>query len=192
MEKCKYNIVVSGAAVLKPCCKNIKEISKELGRQVAKRGHTLVTGATTGVPYYAALGCKEVGGFNIGFSPASSEKSHIKTYKLPLDAFNLMIYTGGDYAGRDITMTKSADAIIIVCGRMGTLHEFTTAIECKKPVGVLEGTGGAADKIKELIKGIYSRLSKTIIFEKDPDILVDKLINIVATSKKENKCLIED
>jgi len=29
----KYNIVVSGAAVLKPCCPNIKEISKELGRE---------------------------------------------------------------------------------------------------------------------------------------------------------------
>jgi len=191
MKHCKYNIVVSGAAVLTPCCKNIKEISKELGREVARRGHTLITGATSGVPYYAALGCKEVGGYNVGFSPAASERAHLKTYRLPIDAFDIMIYTGGDYTGRDVLMTKSADGVIIVCGRIGTLHEFAAAIESKKPIGVLEGTGGIADKIRGLIKGIYSRLSKTIIFEKDPDVLVDRLISVIAKSKKDNSCLIK-
>ncbi|MBP6914105.1 hypothetical protein KBB74_01240 [Candidatus Parcubacteria bacterium] len=187
----KYNIVVSGAAVLKPCCDNIKEISKELGKQVAKKGHTLVTGATCGVPYHAALGCKEAKGFNIGFSPASSEREHLKKYKLPIDAFDIMIYTGGDYTGRDVLMTKSADAVIIVCGRIGTLHEFATAIETKKPVGVLEGTGGTADRIRGLISGVYSRVSKTIVFESNPDILVDRLIKIVDKNKKHNSRLIK-
>lgn len=187
----KYNIVVSGAAVLKPCCENIKEISKELGREVAKRGHTLVTGATCGVPYYAALGCKEVGGYNIGFSPASSEREHLKSYKLPIDAFDMMIYTGGDYTGRNVLMTKSADAVIVVCGRIGTLHEFATAIESKKPVGVLEGTGGSADRIRGLMAGVYSRYSKTIVFESDPDILVHRLIEIVDKNKKRNSRLIK-
>ncbi|GMX59000.1 MAG: hypothetical protein MCSN_6550 [Candidatus Microsyncoccus archaeolyticus] len=187
----KYNIVVSGAAVLKPCCDNIKEISKELGKEVAKKGHTLVTGATCGVPYYAALGCKQAKGFNIGFSPASSEREHLKTYKLPIDVFDIMIYTGGDYTGRDVLMTKSADAVIIACGRIGTLHEFATAIETKKPVGVLEGTGGTADRIRGLIAGVYSRVSKTIVFESDPDILVDKLIKIVDKNKRHNSHIIK-
>jgi len=187
----KYNIVVSGAAVLKPCCENIKEISKELGREVAKRGHTLVTGATCGVPYYAALGCKEVGGFNIGFSPASTEREHLKSYRLPIDAFDIMIYTGGDYTGRDVLMTKSADGVIIACGRIGTLHEFATAIESKKPVGVLEGTGGTADRIRGLVAGVYSRFSKTVIYESDPDILVDRLIDVIKKSKKSNSRLIK-
>lgn len=187
----KYNIVVSGAAVLKPCSPNVKEKSKELGREVAKRGHTLVTGATCGVPYYAALGCNEAGGFNIGFSPASTEREHLKKYRLPIGVFDIMIYTGGDYTGRDVLMTKSADAVIIVCGRIGTLHEFATAIETKKPVGVLEGTGGTADRIRGLIAGVYSRVSKTIVFESDPDVLVEKLIKIVDKNKKNNASLIK-
>ena len=186
-KKSKYNIVVSGAAETNVCCHDIEELSKAVGSAIAKAGHTLITGATSGVPYFAALGCKDAGGFNVGFSPAESELAHIKTYCLPVDPFDVMIYTGGDYAGRDVIMTKSADAVIIICGRMGTLHELTTAIETKKPIGVLERTGGVADEIRSLIKRVYSRESEKIIFETDPKILVKRMIDIVVKSKKHNK-----
>lgn len=186
-KKAKYNIVVSGAAETKICCHNIEELSKDVGRAIAKNGHTLITGATTGVPYYAAEGCKEEGGFNVGFSPAESELAHLKSYCLPLDPFDIMIYTGADYSGRDILMTKSADAVIIICGRMGTLHEFTTALETNKPIGVLERTAGVADEIRSLIKRVFSRESEKIVFETDPKILVEKMIEVVKMNKKHNE-----
>ena len=112
--KDKFEIVVSGAAQISHCCKNIRKLSKELGREIARQNCNLVTGATTGVPYLAAQGCKEVGGFNIGFSPAVSEAAHLKKYRLPLDVFDVIIYTGADYAGRNLMMTKSADGVIIL------------------------------------------------------------------------------
>jgi len=143
----------------------------------------LVTGATTGVPYFAALGCKESGGFNVGFSPATSENAHLKTYKLPVEPFNVMIYTGADYVGRNVTMTKSVDGVIIICGRMGTLHEFATAFEIQKPIGVLEGSGGTADKIKIIATGPHRGVRK-IIYEKDPKKLVRKLINLIKKEKR--------
>ncbi len=186
-KKIKYNIVVSGAADIAPCCHNIEELSTEVGMEIARAGHTLVTGATTGVPYFAALGCKEAGGFNVGFSPADSELAHIKSYCLPVDPFDIMIYTGADYSGRDIIMTKSAEAVIIICGRMGTLHEFTTAIETNKPIGVLERSGGVADEIRSLIKRVYSRESEKIIFETNPKILVTKMIETVKKIKEHNQ-----
>ncbi|MFA5178147.1 MAG: hypothetical protein WC427_01135 [Candidatus Paceibacterota bacterium] len=185
-KKSKYNIVVSGAAITKICCHDIERLSKEIGIAIAESGHTLITGATTGVPYFAALGCKEAGGFNVGFSPAESELAHIKTYCLPVDTFDVMVYTGADYAGRDVTMTKAADAVIIVCGRMGTLHEFTTAVETKKPIGVLERTGGTADEIRNLMKRIFSREEEKVIFETDPKILVAKMIKTIEQNKKQN------
>jgi len=110
----QYKIAVSGAAVTNHCCDNIILISKEVGREIARSHCVLVSGATTGVPYFSAVGCKEAGGFNVGFSPAESEIEHIKRYRLPVDAFDVMIYTGSDYPGRDIIMTKSADAVIII------------------------------------------------------------------------------
>lgn len=185
VKKEKFEIVVSGAAEVSHCCQGIKEIAKEIGREIARQKCNLVTGATTGVPYFAALGCKEAGGFNIGFSPAVSEKAHLETYKLPLEPFDVMIYTGADYPGRNILMTKSADGVIIVCGRMGTLHEFATAFEIQKPIGVLEGTGGTADKIRKIATGPYRGVKK-IIYEKDPKTLVRKLIAEIKNEKKVN------
>lgn len=182
----KYKIAVSGAARTSHCCKRIEELSKEVGREIACQNGVLITGATTGVPYFAALGCKEAKGFNVGFSPATSEAAHLKTYKLPIDPFDVMIYTGADYVGRNVIMTKSVDGVIIICGRMGTLHEFATAFEIQKPIGVLEGSGGTADKIKGIATGPFRGVKK-VVYDKEPKKLVKKLINLIKRSKKSKK-----
>jgi len=59
-------------------------------------------------------------------------------------------------------------------------------------VGVLEGSGGTADKIKDLMKDIYIPYSKKIIFEKDPAALVSKIVMAIAQKKKDNKCLLKE
>ena len=179
----QLKIIVSGAAETSHCCENIVEIAKEVGREIARRDCVLITGATTGVPYYAALGCKEEGGVSIGFSPAISEREHIKVYKLPIDAFDVIVYTGADYVGRDVMMTKSGDGVVIICGRMGTLHEFATAFEIQRPIGVLEGTGGTADKIRNIATGPYRGVKK-IIYDTDPKKLIDRIIKEIKKEKR--------
>lgn len=188
--KDKFEIAVSGAAQIGHCCKCIKKICEEVGKEIARQNCNLVTGATTGVPYLVAKGFKKAGGFSIGFSPATSETAHLKTYKLPIDVFDVMIYTGADYAGRNIIMTKSVDGVIIICGRMGTLHEFLTAFELKKPVGVLEGTGGTADKIRSIATGPH-RGKWRIIYEKSPKKLVHELIKEIKKDKGRNHKLLK-
>jgi uncharacterized protein (TIGR00725 family) len=182
----QLKIIVSGAAEISHCCKNIIEIAKEVGREIARQNCVLITGATTGAPYWAAVGCKEEGGISIGFSPASSEKEHLKVYKLPVDVFDVIVYTGADYVGRNVIMTKSGDGVIIICGRMGTLHEFATAFEIQRPIGVLEGTGGTADKIRNIATGPY-RGVKRIIYDTDPKRLVKKLIEEIKKQKGQKK-----
>jgi uncharacterized protein (TIGR00725 family) len=177
-----YKIAVSGAAQVKHCCEDIEKISKEMGREIARQKCILVTGATTGVPYFAALGFKKMNGFSVGFSPATSEAAHLKTYKLPTDAFDVIVYTGADYTGRNVLMTKAVDGVIVVCGRMGTLHEFATAFEIGKPIGVLEGTGGTADKIRQIATGPYRGVKK-VVYDKDPKKLVSKLIKLIKKEK---------
>lgn len=181
----RYKIAVSGAAQVSHCCKGIERLSKEVGREVARQNCVLITGATTGVPYFAAQGCKEVKGFNVGFSPATSEAAHLRTYKLPVNPFDVMVYTGADYVGRDVIMTKAVDGVIIICGRMGTLHEFATAFEVKKPIGVLEGSGGTADKIREIATGPHRGVKK-IVFEREPKELVKRLLELIKLEKKQN------
>jgi hypothetical protein len=94
-----------------------------------------------------------------------------------------MVYTGFDYSGRNLLMTRAADGVIIICGRMGTLNEFTIAYEDGKPIGVLEGSGGTADLIKDLLKKPH-RKGAPVVYDKDPKKLVKKLIELI---KQEDK-----
>ncbi len=185
-EKYKYKIVVSGAADVSGCCPKIKELAEEVGKEVIRQGAILLTGATTGAPYFAARGAKKVGGVSIGFSPAKTEKEHIKTYRLPTDAFDLIIYTGFDYVGRNLVLTKAADGVIIICGRTGTLNEFTVAFESRTPIGVLRGSGGTADLIDEVLRRGY-RPKTRIVYDREPKKLVQKLIELIKKEKRSNQ-----
>lgn len=178
----KYKICVSGAAETGHCVEGALEKAKEVGREIARNNGVLVTGATSGIPYWAAIGAKEEGGISIGLSPAASEKAHIKKYRLPTDYFDLIIYTGFEYSGRNLLMTRSADAVIIICGRMGTLNEFTIAYEDHKPIGILTETGGMADMIKEIVAKSHRKDAK-VIYDSDPKSLIENLLVLVKKEK---------
>jgi uncharacterized protein (TIGR00725 family) len=170
----QYKIAVSGSAS-DNCSSGAFKKAYQVGREIAKTGNVLVTGATIGVPAWATRGAKSANGISIGLSPAISREAHVKTYKLPTKYMDLIIYTGFDYSGRNMLMTRSADGVIVVCGRIGTLNEFTSAFEERRVVGVLTGTGGVSDEIKSILK-VSKRGQRYIIFSDDPKELVHSVI----------------
>lgn len=178
----QIKICVSGAAETGHCGLDALEKSKELGREIARQGAILVTGATTGVPLWAAMGAKEVGGISIGFSPASSEKEHVEVYKLPIDYLDLIIYTGFGYPGRDLLLTRSADAVICGCGRVGTIHEFVIAFEDQKTIGIFEGSWEMGNQLKDILAKSHREYSK-IVSGSDPKKLVEDVISTVEKDK---------
>lgn len=184
----KYKVCVSGSAEAEFCPPGTIEKATEIGKLIAEAGMVLVTGATTGMPYYAAKGAKEAGGIVIGLSPAESKAAHVKSYHLPIDYHDLIIYTGFGYSGRNLLLTRSADAIITVYGRIGTLNEFTIAFEDKKPQGVLTETGGTSDELEHILK-IAHRGNGKVVFDPDPKSLMEKVIAQI--HKEEEKREIE-
>jgi uncharacterized protein (TIGR00725 family) len=174
----KYQICVSGAASGDTVHKS-HELAYELGKEIAKSGKTLLTGATVGLPHYAARGFVSVPdsvGVSVGFSPASSFREHVATYRLPTKEFDYINFTSMEYVGRDVHLVRSCDGIITVGGRMGSLHEFSTALESRKVCGVLLGSGGLADYIPRLLKHVEAPGAKDVIFDSDPQALVQKVI----------------
>lgn len=164
------------------CAADANEKAYQLGQEIIKQNGILITGATQGIPYFAAKGAKEAGGISIGISPASTYAAHVKTYRLPTDYFDFIIYTGFEYAGRNLILTKSADAVIIGCGGFGTLNEFTIALEDNKPIGVLTGTGGTAEEIDDImlaIKDSHKHGDGRIIFSNNPKKLVSELVRMI-------------
>ena len=178
----KYKICISGAAETGHCAPDTLEKTKDMGRLVISHNAVLVTGATTGAPYWAAIGAKEAGGFVIGISPATSEVEHVKKYKLPLDYHDVIIYTGFGYSGRNLLLTRASDAVLFTCGRMGTLNEFTIAFEDNKPIGILTGLGGTTDEIKGLLEIAHRGMGK-VIFDSDPKNLVERVLKLVKKEK---------
>jgi len=182
-RKTRYKICISGAAETGHCSMDTLQKAEELGREIAKQNIVLLTGATTGTPYWAAKGAKSAGGLVIGFSPASSEAAHVKTYRLPIDYHDDIVFTGFEYSGRNWILTRSADAVIIICGRIGTLNEYTAAFEDNKPIGVLETTGGTADYIRDILEKSYRGFRKTV-FSPDPKELLKLVMQQVEEHKK--------
>jgi hypothetical protein len=171
----KYQICVSGAAQGETV-EYAHNLAYHLGAEIAKRGHVLLTGATSGLPQYAADGAHEHNGISIGFSPASTYREHIHSYRLPFEEFDYINFTGMDYVGRDIHLVRSSDAVITVGGRMGSLHEFSTAMESHKVCAVLSGSGGLADFIPTLIESIETPGKEGIIFDVDPERIVVRVL----------------
>lgn len=182
--KTKYKICVSGGAEGKNARKAYP-LARKVGEEIAKQDHVLITGATNGIPFEAAKAAKKAGGSNIGFSPAGTEIEHRKKFRLPMSPkiFDHIIYTEAGYAGRNLLMVRSADATIMIDGRMGTLNEFTVAFEENEIVGVLEGSGGTADEVRRLVK-VAGKGQRKVIFDSNPVKLVEK---VIARIKKEKK-----
>lgn len=187
----KHKICVSGAAETGHCGESALTVAEELGREIVRHNAVLVEGATTGFPYWAAKGAKSEGGIVIGFSPATGEKEHVEFYKLPTDYRDLIIYTGFDYSGRNLILTRASDAVVVGCGRMGTINEFTVAFEDRKPIGILEGEWETDEVIKLLIEKSHraDEMKGRIVFESDPKILIDKLMGLIDEDKKSNKAM---
>jgi uncharacterized protein (TIGR00725 family) len=179
----KPKICVSGAAETGHCGPNAMELGKELGREIVRQGGVLVTGATTGFPLWSAIGAKEAGGISVGLSPAASQHEHVDSYKLPVDYMDFIIYTGFGYSGRNLLLTRTADAVIVGCGRIGTLNEFTVAFEDGKPIGVLEGEWQFDELIQDIIKQGH-RPNDNIIYDASPKNLIKRLLQMIAARQK--------
>ncbi len=178
LKALRYSICVSGAAAGKTVTES-HEKARAVGAAIANEGHIVTTGATVGLPYYAAYGAKQAGGVSIGFSPATSLREHMRKYRLPHDVFDFINFTGLSYVGRDLYLVQSSDAVITVGGRFGSLHEFTSALEAHKPCGVLIGSGGTADLIPELMKTLEPPDGDLVIYDDDPKRLVHRLVALL-------------
>lgn len=175
----RYQICVSGAAS-GDTVKRSHQLAFELGKAISQQRMTLLTGATVGLPHYAAMGVMAVEGkrgLSIGFSPAASFREHVATYRLPTKEFDYINFTGMEYVGRDVHLVRSADGVITVGGRMGSLHELSTALESRKVCGVLLGSGGLADYTPVLLENIEAPGARDVIYDTDPVRLVQKVID---------------
>jgi uncharacterized protein (TIGR00725 family) len=150
-----------------------------LGTEIAKRGYIFINGACPGLPNDALRGAQEQHGFTIGISPAFSEYQHVNEYQSP-HSHDMIIFTGMGFMERDIINIRSADAVVIIGGGIGTLNEFTIAYDEGRSIGVLTNSGGISNHIEHIVVDLCKReMPKNIVLDDDPVKLLDKLEVII-------------
>ncbi len=184
-DRMNITIAVSGARESDHCGLHALQQGQQLGKELAEHDCMVTCGAVTGFPLWVAKGVRQANGNVISFSPAVNYQEHVTVYQMPKPEhyFNLVVYTGFGFSGSDLLMTRSSDAVIFGCGRIGTIHEFTVAFAEGKIIGVLEGEWDTDDLIKEILRADVSRNHDTIVFDSDPKRLVEQVIKKVKERK---------
>jgi uncharacterized protein (TIGR00725 family) len=157
-------------------------LAHRLGRRIAERGCTIVTGACPGLPHAAVLGAQEAGGVSLGVSPALSREEHVNVYGSPLQPYTAMVFTGSGLMGRETHNIHSSDFVIFVGGRSGTLGEFCIAYDEGKLIGVVTHSGGISDEFLSISKLVQKETGSVILTDDNPERLVDRCLDTYARS----------
>lgn len=155
-----------------------------LAEAIAARDLLLLTGATTGLVYVVGKAAHDAGIFHVGLSPAANSREHLETYELPLDACDLIVYTGFGLKGRNVVLVRSCDVVLFIAGSMGSLNEFTIAHDEGKVIGCLTGTGGVADEADYLLAKFSKETGARVFQSEDPVKLIDDCLAELELSRE--------
>lgn len=156
-------------------------IARKLGKVLAERGFGLVIGAgggRGGLPLNAAIAAKKDGASVFGISPWENAGEHRIKQKHKTDVFDFITYTGFGIKGRNVVLVRSADAVVMVGGAMGTLNEFTIAFDDGMIIGILEGSGGTSNRIRD-ISPLGRDRGARIVYSSSPEKLVEKISKLL-------------
>jgi uncharacterized protein (TIGR00725 family) len=104
--------------------------AEEVGRLLAERDCTVVTGGGNEVMAAAARGAKQAGGTTIGILPGEDRED-------ANEWVDHVVITGIGH-GRNLAVAASGEAVIAVGGSWGTLAEIAFARRLGRPVVILD------------------------------------------------------
>jgi len=113
--------------------------AEEVGKLIAQRDGVVVSGGRFGVMEAASRGAKSANGLTVGFLPAMDPST--------ANAYIDIVFPTGLGRARNLLTARSCDALIMIGGSCGTLNELTIAYAEARPVVILRGSGGWADRI---------------------------------------------
>jgi len=124
-----YVAVIGDSDPRGPDANRILEWAEEIGQQLARGGATVITGGLGGVMRASARGALGAGGETIGILPTADASDANEYIRTP-------IATGLGVV-RNLVVVTSADVVIAVGGRHGTLSEIGLALRMGRHVVAL-------------------------------------------------------
>ncbi len=162
-------------------------LAQNIGKYLAEKNITVVTGGCTGLPALVARVAFESGGETMAYYPDLGERelsmnAQIHNNDLSNIYTHKRFFKGFCY--RSVRIIEDVDGAIVFNGRFGTLSEFTIAVEEGLNVAVIEGTGGVTDEIKRLADVIYKQFPYNhVVFSQNYKDVIDQLICSIENKK---------
>lgn len=174
--------------------------AQQAGRELAKQGQVIVTGACRGLPYEVIKAAKAYrpSTFVIGVSPAPSEASHIEK-EMPIELHDWMFYSGAienkigqalvelgimpaydpfSFSDRDNRNIDLINGAAFFSGGSGSAHELMGSWESGKINGLLFGFGGISGRISPILDEViaYKNTGASYFEERNPRVMVQRLV----------------
>lgn len=124
-----YVAVIGDSDPRGPDAHRILEWAEEIGQHLARGGATVITGGLGGVMRAASRGAAGAGGETIGILPTANPGDANEYVRTPIAT--------GLGVGRNLVVVTSADAVIAIGGRHGTLSEIGLALRMGRHVVAL-------------------------------------------------------
>jgi uncharacterized protein (TIGR00725 family) len=153
--------VVGGAQ----CSRDEAKLAEAVGFELAKRGATLICGGLGGVMAAACKGARSAKGKTVGILPGYTREEANPYVDIP-------IVTGIGEA-RNVIVVNTAQAVIAIGGKFGTLSEIAYALRNKIPVVGLNTWSLSKN----------GRLVKSIIAAQNPKEAVEKALAAIEAEK---------
>jgi len=142
--------------------------AERVGELIAERGAVLVCGGKGGIMEAACRGAKRKNGITVGILPESKDEANVFV-DIPIETRlgNL----------RNYLVVRSADAVIAIGGRWGTLNEISFAMILEKPLVLIKNTGGCVEKIIE--NKIMENIESTYYVTNNAEEAVEKAFELI-------------
>lgn len=168
--------VISSASpeALTPAIEHI--VSALIDTLVTQNDIELLTGGCSGIPGLIVEKANEAGIRTVAFSPDTDIHSHDARHdNLRAHHFSEVRHHAG-FTERSLAMLEEADGVLVLNGRMGTLSEFTIALEEGKQLAVITGTGGIADHLEQILAMTGKDFTLAPLFTADVEAAVSHLL----------------
>jgi len=121
-QRPRFIAVIGGAR----CSADALRHAEGVGRELARRGATVVCGGLSGVMEAVCKGVQAEGGISVGILPGTAREDANPYVTIPV--------VSGMGSMRNAIVIRSAEAVIAIDGGYGTLWEIAHALELGIPV----------------------------------------------------------
>lgn len=140
----------------------ILSMAERVGYLIAEKGGILICGGLGGIMEASAKGAKKAGGITVGILPGKKETAN-PYIDIPI-ATNLGFY-------RNYIIVYSADSLISICGRWGTLNEISMSVALSKPTILLSTSDGISEILSR--KEFLHKMKRKPLIAKTPEEAVE-------------------